>query len=62
MKIAAIQHDIVWEDAAQNLARYRDLIKAAADMGARLIVMSEMYSSGSRTPQSPSTTTQAPIS
>ena len=46
MKVAAIQHDIVWEDAASNLARYPELIRAAAGTGARLIVMSEMYSSG----------------
>lgn len=46
MKVAAIQHDIVWEDRGANLKRYPDLIRAAAASGARLIVMAEMFSSG----------------
>lgn len=46
MKVAAVQHDIVWEDAATNLARYSRLVTEAASTGARLIVMSEMFSSG----------------
>jgi len=46
MKVAAIQHDIVWEDRDANLARYPDLVRGAAATGARLIVMTEMFSSG----------------
>jgi predicted amidohydrolase len=46
MKIAAIQHDIVWEDPEANFARLAPRIGAAADAGARLVVLSEMYSTG----------------
>ena len=46
MKIAAIQHDIVWEDPAANFARLAPMIAAAADSGARLAVLTEMYSTG----------------
>ncbi|HKC28872.1 MAG TPA: nitrilase-related carbon-nitrogen hydrolase [Jatrophihabitans sp.] len=46
MRVAAIQHDIVWEDAAQTRERTRPLIARAADQGARLIVLPEMYATG----------------
>jgi predicted amidohydrolase len=46
MKVAAIQHDIVWEDPPANFARLEPRIAAAADAGARLAVLSEMYSTG----------------
>jgi predicted amidohydrolase len=46
MRVAAIQHDIVWEDAEETRARVRPLIAAAADEGARLIVLSEMFATG----------------
>ena len=45
VKVAAVQHDIVWEDATGR-ARVRPLIATAADEGARLIVLSEMFATG----------------
>ncbi len=46
MRVAAVQHDIVWEDADETRARVRPLIAAAADEGAGLIVLSEMFATG----------------
>jgi predicted amidohydrolase len=46
MKIAAIQHDIVWEDGQATRARIAPLIAQAADAGARLVVLSEMFATG----------------
>jgi omega-amidase len=46
MKVAAIQHDIVWEDPEVNFARLAPMIAAAAAQGARLAVLTEMYSTG----------------
>ena len=46
MIVAGIQHDIVWEDPAANFARLEPMIADAAAQGARLVVCSEMYSTG----------------
>ncbi|MBV9823394.1 MAG: carbon-nitrogen family hydrolase [Actinobacteria bacterium] len=46
MKVAAIQHDIVWEDGPATRARLEPLIAQAAASGAKLIVLSEMYATG----------------
>lgn len=46
MRVAAIQHDIAWEDAPATQARLEPLIGQAAAGGARLIVLSEMYATG----------------
>jgi predicted amidohydrolase len=46
MKVAAIQHDIVWERPPDNHVRLSGLIAAAADGGARLIALTEMYATG----------------
>ena len=46
MKVAAIQHDIVWEDGPATRARLEPLIAQAAAGGAGLIVLSEMYATG----------------
>jgi predicted amidohydrolase len=46
MKVAAIQHDIVWEDPSANFARLAPRIAAAAETGGRLVVLSEMFSTG----------------
>lgn len=46
MKIAAVQHDIVWEDGEATRARLAPLVGQAAAGGARLIVLSEMYATG----------------
>ncbi len=46
MRVAAIQHDIVWHDPAANFERLAPQIAGAAGLGAELIVLSEMFSSG----------------
>jgi predicted amidohydrolase len=46
MKVAAVQHDVVWEDPAANFARLGPQIAAAAGAGARLVVLTEMFSTG----------------
>jgi predicted amidohydrolase len=46
MKVAAIQHDIVWHDPAANFAHLRPMIEGAAAQGARLVLLTEMYSTG----------------
>ena len=46
MRVAAIQHDIVWEDPDATRERVRPLIADAAGQGAQLIVLTEMYATG----------------
>ena len=46
MRIAAVQHDIVWEDPPANFARLAPMIASAADDGARLVVLTEMCTTG----------------
>lgn len=46
MKVASIQHDIVWADREANFSRLRSLVAEAASNGARLMVLSEMFSTG----------------
>jgi predicted amidohydrolase len=46
VKVAAIQHDIVWEDAEATQNHVAPLIAQAAEQGARLIVLSEMFATG----------------
>lgn len=58
MKIALIQFDIAWEDVAENHRRVTERLKRAADEGARLAILPEMFPSGfsmdaSRTAQPP---------
>jgi predicted amidohydrolase len=46
VKLAAVQHDIVWEDREANFVRLTPMIAAAATAGARLVVLAEMFSTG----------------
>lgn len=46
MRVAVIQHDIVWADRDANFARLRPLVAEAAGNGARLVLLSEMFSTG----------------
>lgn len=46
MRIAALQSDIVWEDPAANFARLDPWIAAAAQAGARLLALPEMFACG----------------
>jgi predicted amidohydrolase len=46
MKVAAIQHDIVWEDPDATTAHVAPMIAKAAGEGAALIVLTEMFATG----------------
>jgi predicted amidohydrolase len=46
MKIAAVQHDIAWEDRDANYAHLAPLVADAAAAGARLVVLTEMFATG----------------
>jgi predicted amidohydrolase len=46
MRVAAIQHDIVWEDPKANFEALAPRIAGAAAAGARLVVLTEMYATG----------------
>ena len=46
MRIAAIQHDIVWENPSANYQNIAPMISKASDSGANLVLLSEMYSTG----------------
>jgi predicted amidohydrolase len=46
MKVAVVQHDIVWEDKEANFDRLAPQVEAAAAAGARLVVLSETFSTG----------------
>ena len=46
MRVSGIQHDIVWEQPDANFARLAPMIASAAGAGARLVVLTEMFSTG----------------
>ncbi len=46
MRVAGVQHDIVWEDPAANFVRLSEMIGTAAGAGADLVVLTEMFSTG----------------
>ncbi len=46
MRIAAVQHDIVWVDRQANFARLAPMVAAAAAGGAELVLLSETFSTG----------------
>lgn len=46
LRVAAIQHDIVWNDRQANFARLAPLIAGAAANGAELVVLTETFSTG----------------
>ena len=46
MRVAAVQHDVVWEDADATRQHLTPLIKQAVDAGARLVVLTEMFATG----------------
>ncbi|MPZ72392.1 MAG: carbon-nitrogen family hydrolase [Nitriliruptorales bacterium] len=46
MRVAAIQHDIVWENPSANFQRLAPWIATAAAAEARLVLLTEMYSTG----------------
>ena len=46
MKIAAVQHDIVWEDRDANFERLAPQIGRAVGAGAELVLLTETFSTG----------------
>lgn len=46
MRVAGLQMDIAWEDPAENFLRAKALARTAAEAGARLIVLPEMFATG----------------
>lgn len=46
LRVAAIQHDIVWHDRPANFARLAPMVAAAAAGGARLVLLTETFSTG----------------
>ncbi len=46
MRVAAVQHDVVWEDREANHSHLTGLIAAAAADGADLVVLTEMFPVG----------------
>jgi omega-amidase len=46
VRIAVVQHDIVWSDRAANFARLEPAVRTAAAGGARLVVLTETFSTG----------------
>lgn len=46
VKVAAVQHDIAWLDREKNFSRLEPKIREAAVAGARLVVLTEMFSTG----------------
>jgi predicted amidohydrolase len=46
VRVAAVQHDIVWEDPPANFARLAPMVAEASHEGARLVVLTEMCTTG----------------
>lgn len=46
MRVALVQHDIVWEDRDATLTRLEPQLASAAGAGARLIALTEMFATG----------------
>jgi len=46
VKIAAVQHDIVWEDREANFERLTPQIQRAVGAGAELVLLTETFSTG----------------
>ena len=46
MRLAAVQHDIVWNDRDANFRRLAPMVAAAAAGGARMVLLTETFSTG----------------
>jgi predicted amidohydrolase len=46
LRVAAIQHDIVWHDREANFGRLAPMISGAAASGAQLVLLTETFSTG----------------
>ena len=43
LRVAALQHDIVWEDPDSNFQRLTSQVESAVDAGGQLIVLSLIH-------------------
>lgn len=50
MKVAAVQHDVLWQNANANFSRVGAMARSAADAGANLIVLPERFATGQASP------------
>ena len=46
MNVALVQMDLAWEDPAENHRRAERRVREAAALGARLVILPEMFSCG----------------
>ncbi|MCL4810190.1 MAG: carbon-nitrogen family hydrolase, partial [Thermoanaerobaculia bacterium] len=46
MKVAILQLDVAWEDVPANHARAARQLEEAAGLGARLVILPEMFATG----------------
>jgi len=46
LRVAAIQHDIVWHDRGANFERLAPMVAGAVASGARVVLMTETFSTG----------------
>jgi len=46
MRVAAIQHDVRWEDRDATLRHVEPMVASAVDQGARLVLLPEMFAVG----------------
>ena len=46
MRVAAVQHDIAWEDPEANFSHLAPMVTYAVSEGADLVVLTEMFSTG----------------
>ena len=46
LELAAIQHDIAWESPTETITAVRPLVLDAAEQGATLISLTEMWACG----------------
>ena len=46
LRVAALQHDIIWEDPDSNFQRLASQVESAVAAGGQLVVLSEMFSTG----------------
>ena len=46
VRVAAIQHDIVWHDREANFAHLSPQVAGAAASGARVVLVTETFSTG----------------
>ena len=46
LKVALVQHDIVWHDREANFARFAPMVESAAAGGAEMVLFTETFSTG----------------